>query len=252
MRCTNCGWNNPEGLKFCQKCNEPLNVLEIHSTPLPVDVHKVDDHKTEECENLPNAIEGKSLSCKKCGYPILPDTEVCPNCGAQLKLPAVKEESVEKTEISSFSSPYSREDGRATVKNATGVLNENVQNTSPMFANATVRESFVGKDFKREEQKVALRETVRDASSVNFENATVEDIPSELKLHPVDLMGIEGEAVKVSKENSQLSSALFTAGKKSWEIDSKSQTVFIQVSRPITLESGDTLVIDGKKYKVEL
>lgn len=24
MRCTNCGWMNPEGLTTCQKCNQPL------------------------------------------------------------------------------------------------------------------------------------------------------------------------------------------------------------------------------------
>lgn len=24
MRCSNCGWNNPDGIDTCQKCNQPL------------------------------------------------------------------------------------------------------------------------------------------------------------------------------------------------------------------------------------
>lgn len=29
MRCINCGWNNPDGLQRCQKCNQPLPALPI-------------------------------------------------------------------------------------------------------------------------------------------------------------------------------------------------------------------------------
>ena len=29
MRCINCGWNNPDGLNRCQKCNQPLPVVPV-------------------------------------------------------------------------------------------------------------------------------------------------------------------------------------------------------------------------------
>ena len=25
MRCTNCGWENPDGQQYCEKCNSPLS-----------------------------------------------------------------------------------------------------------------------------------------------------------------------------------------------------------------------------------
>lgn len=32
MRCSNCGWNNPDGASTCQKCNQPLNFSPIQTT----------------------------------------------------------------------------------------------------------------------------------------------------------------------------------------------------------------------------
>lgn len=29
MRCVNCGWNNPDGITKCQKCNQPLPVVPV-------------------------------------------------------------------------------------------------------------------------------------------------------------------------------------------------------------------------------
>ena len=48
MRCINCGWNNPDGLQRCQKCNQPLPVLpkveEVSEASRPVKPAKEDLH----------------------------------------------------------------------------------------------------------------------------------------------------------------------------------------------------------------
>lgn len=48
MRCINCGWNNPDGLRRCQKCNQPLPVLpkveEVSEASRPVKPVKEDSH----------------------------------------------------------------------------------------------------------------------------------------------------------------------------------------------------------------
>lgn len=246
MRCTNCGWNNPENLKFCQKCNEPLVVYEIHSTPLPSDIHQ-----PEGCENKTDAEEESvvesALTCRKCGYPLLPDAESCPNCGAQIKASSSKNETSEM-EAAPVADEYN--DGRATQKFVKDV-SEKVQKTAPAFANATVRDSFCGKDFKKE-HKAALRETRRDASYIGIGKEPVATAPEHLNLHPIDATGIEGEAVTLSEKNNRLSQAIFSINNGKWEVNCESsQAVFMQIERAVAIESGDILIIDGKKYRIE-
>lgn len=42
MRCINCGWNNPDGLKRCQKCNQPLPVAPVAKEQKPTEKAKPD------------------------------------------------------------------------------------------------------------------------------------------------------------------------------------------------------------------
>lgn len=69
MRCNNCGWNNPDGLDKCQKCNQPLQVMAVADNA----------DKTVKTKN-----EGGVASCPSCGYPYAQNSETCPNCGMHL------------------------------------------------------------------------------------------------------------------------------------------------------------------------
>lgn len=31
MRCQNCGWSNPDGASLCEKCKQPLDVIQSNN-----------------------------------------------------------------------------------------------------------------------------------------------------------------------------------------------------------------------------
>ena len=68
MRCNNCGWNNPDGVSKCQKCNQPL-VMET------VPLSQMEGSSTIPMGNL----------CPNCGYAISEGTVICPICKTEIK-----------------------------------------------------------------------------------------------------------------------------------------------------------------------
>lgn len=46
MRCINCGWNNPDHLRFCQKCNQPMPVFPADEKAVETKADKTDSKKT--------------------------------------------------------------------------------------------------------------------------------------------------------------------------------------------------------------
>lgn len=71
MRCNNCGWNNPEGITKCQKCNQVLNE------------GNADLDWENDLENSSISDDGSFIICEKCGYQLAGDVSVCPECGHQ-------------------------------------------------------------------------------------------------------------------------------------------------------------------------
>lgn len=68
MRCNNCGWNNPDGVSKCQKCNQPL-VMET------VPFSQKDGSSTVPMGNV----------CPNCGYAISEGTVICPICKTEIR-----------------------------------------------------------------------------------------------------------------------------------------------------------------------
>lgn len=60
MRCCNCGWDNPDHFRICQKCGRPLDAV--------LDV--------ESCVDATSEIK----ICNNCGYPVTRFSDLCPNC----------------------------------------------------------------------------------------------------------------------------------------------------------------------------
>ena len=88
MRCKNCGWENPDNLTRCEKCNSPLDGSSVNAAP--VDVPQQSYGKTVcEAAVFPESPAGGSNVCPQCGYPMRPGVVVCPNChyGATEKEP---------------------------------------------------------------------------------------------------------------------------------------------------------------------
>lgn len=93
MRCMNCGWENPDNLTKCEKCNSPLNVnRSLGHKPV------MEQGGREEVSSLKGTIserrvfedsipEVKNPECPECGYPLRVGMKHCPNCGADVERP---------------------------------------------------------------------------------------------------------------------------------------------------------------------
>ena len=78
MRCKNCGWENPDNLTRCEKCNAPLEPV---SSPAPTAVTPQSFNRTvNEAAVFPGSPSQEGTRCPECGYPMRPGVTVCPNC----------------------------------------------------------------------------------------------------------------------------------------------------------------------------
>ena len=86
MRCMNCGWENPENLVKCEKCNSPLgHHPESKSEPARDPILK--GTISEQQVFAEPEFDKKGSVCPECGYPLRPDVKNCPNCGYDLCKP---------------------------------------------------------------------------------------------------------------------------------------------------------------------
>lgn len=78
MRCKNCGWENPDDFKRCEKCNTSLEGVSFNAAPAatPQNFNKT----VNEAVVFPNSPAMDANVCPKCGYPMRPGVLVCPNC----------------------------------------------------------------------------------------------------------------------------------------------------------------------------
>lgn len=71
MRCNNCGWNNPEGATKCAKCNQ---ILDEKNSGLDW---------ASDLRNNSMSDDDTFVVCEKCGYQLVGDVSICPECGHQ-------------------------------------------------------------------------------------------------------------------------------------------------------------------------
>ena len=104
-RCNNCGWYNRNELTRCEKCGEPLglpleeleslaaqeNVKE--SSPEPARPARTYSATMRDTGAAMKALGGEpgARVCPKCSYPLAGDDEICPNCGAKLRVSTRKD-----------------------------------------------------------------------------------------------------------------------------------------------------------------
>lgn len=94
MRCKNCGWPNEPNTGKCVKCGNPLGEESSeHFTSREKsnndDVSEgtkktVMENRVFGQERKSSPIVNENPACPKCGYPLRPNTEKCPNCNHQL------------------------------------------------------------------------------------------------------------------------------------------------------------------------
>lgn len=71
MRCTNCGWDNPNGVDRCQKCGQHLETAD--SQPQLQNTASITE-TTDDAEQV----------CPSCGYPLAVGVATCPMCGTSI------------------------------------------------------------------------------------------------------------------------------------------------------------------------
>ena len=84
QKCTKCGSQLPDGVKFCKNCGDDL------SKQRAVVPNELSENVCQECGAV---ISGKAKFCKNCGADIRkqkrdvyvePDKNICPRCGAKM------------------------------------------------------------------------------------------------------------------------------------------------------------------------
>ena len=78
MRCKNCGWENPDNLTRCEKCNTPLDGASFNAAPAVAPQQNY-NKTVNEAVVFPETPGGANM-CPQCGYPMRPGVTVCPNC----------------------------------------------------------------------------------------------------------------------------------------------------------------------------
>ena len=86
MRCTNCGWENPEGAQRCEKCNSPI-------AGAPANEQRIEEPRQDIKSTIremqePVQVQSRDNSCPECGFPIREGATSCPNCGKSFVKPA--------------------------------------------------------------------------------------------------------------------------------------------------------------------
>lgn len=120
MRCINCGWENPNDTKNCEKCNTPLDKIANEETTKnnvksdssnvfsktvmgkAPDVPYIDEKK--EGNDKSSALVNLNV-CPYCGYPLIPGSEICPNCNKSLATQEIEVKNKIECTIDPYRSP---------------------------------------------------------------------------------------------------------------------------------------------------
>ena len=71
MRCKNCGWENPDNLTRCEKCNTPLEGASFNAAPTAAPQQNF-NKTVNEAAVFPETPVGAGNVCPQCGYPMRP------------------------------------------------------------------------------------------------------------------------------------------------------------------------------------
>lgn len=82
MRCKNCGWENPDNLTKCEKCGTALEGGMPYQAASVTPVQNFNKTVNEAVAFPSEPVKEGGSFCPKCGYPLRPGVQVCPNCHA--------------------------------------------------------------------------------------------------------------------------------------------------------------------------
>ena len=241
MRCKNCGWPNKPNVTTCVKCHTPLVAEEDSEISFDNSSNNQPDENLKRTVSeeeafgsrnspqdrdvryeTPTEPEETSKPCPKCGYPLRPGTEKCPNC---------------KFQVNGYSqSSYGHSDSEFKKSRPTRMdygNNNNLRGTvNPFFTpmDIGVEPTFVLKPVKRANERHELEEIELTGETVSLNRDNTE--PNNLSI--------------TSKEQ-----AVITNVDGQWFIEDKSElkTTFVQASRRIELKDGDLILLGNRLFE---
>ena len=210
MRCTNCGWENPDGAQRCEKCNSPLVVAPAYEARPEEPGQNVKSTVREVQE--PIEIQSKENVCPDCGFPIREGATRCPNCGKEFRVPAAAPQSapfVAPAAAAGFAAKYD-----ATVN---------------PWSNPNA-----GKTFKL--QPVAWDNEPGEIPAMTYTGAVV-GLNRE-NTDPTNNSITSKTQAEITNENGK------------WFIQDKSaqQSTFVHAGRKIELADGDVIILGNRRF----
>ena len=213
MRCQNCGWSNPDGASLCEKCKQPLDVIQSNNAtsreheqyqPIQESIRKTIRESRPYGGEEKQSVQEQEGFCPKCGYPVVPGSGFCPSCGSELSSASISNTPQPKRSIprNATINPWARRDNYCSLS----PIDWNGQ----VIANAGHKEEF-------QDQALLTRENTMP------ENKTI-----------------------TSKEQAEL---VFKDGH--WTIVDKSEqhTTFVLASREIELQNGDIVMLGNQLFR---
>lgn len=259
MRCKNCGWPNKPQTKTCVKCHAPLDAKEEtagdYAQSAPYDsAPEPDLNKTVRESDVfdggyggnpyassrrvdyssfaddPSDVEEPAASvCPKCGYPLRPDSDKCPNCKFSVHSHRTgRDEAYGEPEPSAGGAPNPHR--RPTRMDTAGGSGKMRGTVNPYMMNMELDPTFALQPLKRMNERKEFEEQEYEGKEVilNRDNTEI------------------GNASITSREQ-----ALITRVDGRWYIEDKSdqKTTFVQAAARIELHDGDIILLGNRLFK---
>lgn len=241
MRCKKCGWPNKPNETSCVKCGTPLTSEDdsemsfdgasnggagggLNETIREDDVFgPVVQNQESNKKNIVET-EEKNKPCPKCGYPLRPGTEKCPNCKFQVS-------GSSQSSYSSDAEPKKKNNAarRPTrIELGSGDLRSGTVN--PYMMNLDLEPSFILKPIKKANERRELEELEFEGKSVLLNRDNTES----------------GNQSITSREQ-----AIITNADGHWYIEDKSEqkTTFVQAANRIRLSDGDLILLGNRLFE---
>lgn len=233
MRCYNCGWNNPDNLTKCEKCNQPL-IPETASSAIAAESA---DHAQNNLNKTVIVTPGKdgpasyqeSDLCPKCHYPLSAGQRFCPNCGFEVR-PAGTDELLKKTIVDSSHQSHGCKE---TVREI------------PLDLVTPDAPDPVSENDEQPQELPSIRLVPMD----NFDGKTSNSLDvrgPEMKVVAKDALGIDSSI----SEEQQID---FSFSEGHWSILSNKtgKSVFVCTANSVRVEPGDIIVIGNRRFRIE-
>lgn len=241
MRCKNCGWPNKPQTSVCVKCGQPLSAepsgMPTSAPGMPGGADSLNKTVMESAvfegpsaapayEPAPTVNQDDTKLCSKCGYPLRPGVDKCPNC----KFPTGEQRQA-PNEI------HGNDAGVGGQRRPTRISGESKKSggtplrgtVNPYMMSVDVEPTFVLKPVKRMNEH-------RDLDEVEFEGSEV--VLTRDNTEPKNTSITSQEQAVITK----------TGGH--WYIEDRSEqkTTFVQAGSKIELHDGDIILMGNRLF----